>query len=183
MSCPSGPCPLEQAQQSQHSLGPVSDDEFICRGAIHERHGNASTGSINAAIIERAKLASGAQSAWRAGKMVGWDLEDVRDELRKDELPNQPLFKIVGVRAKRIRNLKSKSGAKLCVVDETLRDHDGNHHAHHAHITPCRSDPAHPLNDPKAGWVRVLQEELVTLFKDHPDVMLRVEAPTAEANT
>jgi hypothetical protein len=175
MSCPTGPCPLEQAAQSAHSLGTISDEEFICRGALNERHGNANTGNITAAIIERSKIASGEQSVWRAGRSVSWDLENVRDELKKDELPDHRLFKVVGVRAKRIRELKSKSGAKLCVVDETQRDKAGNHHTHHAHITPCRNDPDRPMNDPNAPWVRVLQEELSTLFKGQPDVTLRVE--------
>lgn len=175
MTCPSGPCPLEQEALSEHSPGPIHDDEFICRGAFDGRHGNANTGNITVAIFQKTEIAKGQQSVWRAGRRVSWDLENVRDELHKDESSERRLFKVVGVRARRLRQFRSASGVKLCIVDETQQDPDGKHHSHHAHLTPCRSDPDHQLNDPKAPWVHVLREELATLFKDHPDTLLRVE--------
>lgn len=175
MTCVGSPCVLEQSPASTHSIGPVSDSEFVCRGAYDGKHGNANTGSISAQIVEKRSLAAGRQSVFRAGRDIGWHLEDVADTLKAQNPVG--LFQVVGVRASRIRSMQTKSGTRLCLIDETECDSQGNHHKFHAHITPCRSNvavsvPANPT-DP---WVRILAEELATLFR-HPDQMLKVDSP------
>lgn len=175
MTCPTAPCQIEQTSQSSHSPGPVLDAELVCRWALDPSHINARTRHIKASIIEKGPLSRGMQSAYRAGKETNFHFDDLRDLYFQSPRPGQTLVQILGVRASKIRDLSGQGGPALRVVDETECDREGNHHPNHVHITPCRWDPAYPLNDNKADWLLPLQDKLVLLFKS-ADQTLNVSA-------
>lgn len=174
MTCPAGPCKLEQERQSADSHGPVADGELICRGVFDPRHGNSRTRLIKTAIVEKKSLAKGQQSAYRAGRETGWHLEDLRDWLMPQVPSDQVLFQISAVKAGRIRAISSVAGPGIRVLDETACDPNDATHPNHVHISPCRSDPNHPLHDPEAPWVRALVEDLANLFR-HADHILNLD--------
>lgn len=176
MICPLVPCKIEQDSRSPHSPGVVQDAELICRGAMDPSHINASTRHIKASIVEKRALSQGTQSAYRAGRETKWHFDDLRDHLLQNPRKGQTLIEIVGVRASRIRALSEVGGPALRIVDETACDRSGKHHPNHVHITPCRWDPAHPLNDMESSWLLLLHEKLVLLYRT-ADQTLKVRPP------
>jgi hypothetical protein len=130
------PCPLEQQKRRDDSVGPIADDELICRGALDEVHGNINTCNVRNALVEKKAFAEGTLSVYRAKGATGWELEDVAERLTEMELL-KPLFKVIGVPASELRAIVIEA-VRVCVLDETECDHDGGHHPLHGHITPCR---------------------------------------------
>lgn len=158
------PCPLQLATQSAHSIGPIEDEELICRGALDETHGNMGTCLVRNSIIEKKALAEGHLSVFRALGNTTWELDDVAIQL-KDMNLLKPVFKVIGVRASDLR-ATTVNGVRVCVVDETESNAAGDHHPLHGHITPCRN---HVPMDRSTDLFDQLRLGIWTLFQHAPE--------------
>jgi hypothetical protein len=135
-------------QQDQDSLGIITDDEVIVRGAFDPRSAKAATGNIRSSIIPKEHLLTGQLSVWRLDP-PGIAINDLAARL--DSIPGQSLYALCGLPAGTIRSISRDSDRAFSVVDECECDQEGNKHPAHAHIALCKSLVAQGLG------------------KDHPD--------------
>lgn len=99
-------CPLEAMQQSDHSIGPINDVEFVSRGGIAPQSANLKTGKVKPAVIHLTSLRAKQLSVWRWGGKTGWELDQVEQQIRSFLKPEQKLAAVVSANVGEIRNLK-----------------------------------------------------------------------------
>jgi hypothetical protein len=162
-------CALEGQQQDPHSIGIISNDEPIARGAYDPSHGKAATLNISNGIITNKDLIAGTVSVYRISPQ-GISVDDLIP-LLKGARKDANLFAISAASAAKIRAIKRDNGDRaLCVLDECDCDQEGNKHTAHAHISLCRRYAANGVdqNDPEYAQIK---RDLLDLFRPKTSIV------------
>lgn len=163
MSGCSAGCPREAISQDNVSIGTISDDESIARGAYDPSHGNAKTYNIKGQLIPVKDVIAGTGSVYRLAPR-GVAVADLI-KILEDGRPDQNLFAVTAVPAAKIRGIEWPEGGRaFCVVDECDSDRLGNKHPAHAHIALCRNLATADLDRTDPNIVQVYRD-LMNLFR------------------